>query len=45
MGWPEFEKWLLMIIKQWKEQKQVVIKHRAKIYTETLYFALNIERE
>ena len=28
--------------KRWKEQKQAVIKHRAKIYTEALYFALNI---
>ena len=34
-----------MIIKRWKEQKQVVIKHRAKMYTEALYFALNIGRE
>jgi len=27
------------------KKKQVVIKHRANIYTEALYFALNIERE
>ena len=26
-------------------KKQVVVKHRAKIYTEALYFALNIGRE
>ena len=30
-----------MIIKRWKEQKKVVIKHRAKIYIEVLYFVLN----
>jgi len=34
-----------MIIKRWREEKQVVIKHSAKIYTEALYFALNIGRE
>ena len=34
-----------MIMKLWKAQKQVVIKQRAKIYTEALYLALNIERE
>ena len=34
-----------MILKRWKEEKQIAIKHRAKIYTEVLYFALNSWRE
>ena len=32
-----------MIMK--KEQKQVVIKHKTEIYTETCYCALKSERE
>ena len=28
-----------------KEEKQVVVKYRAKRYTEALYIALNIGRE
>ena len=35
----EFEKRLKMIMKQRKEQKQVVIKHNTKIYTEARNFA------
>ena len=31
--------------KRWKEQKLVAIKRRAKIYTEALYFAINIGPE
>ena len=34
-----------MMVKRKKEQKQVVIKHRAKIYTEALYSTLNSECE
>ena len=34
-----------MIIKRWKEQKQIVVEHRAKMYTEGIYFALNSGRE
>ena len=34
----------ITIIKRWKEQKQVIRKHRAKVYTEAQYFALNIGR-
>ena len=34
----------VLIMKGCKEQKQVVIKHRAKIYTEAVYFALNSGR-
>ena len=30
-----------MIIKLWKEQKQIAIMHGANTYTEALYFALN----
>ena len=30
----EFEKRLKMIIKRWKKEKEVIIKHIAKIYTE-----------
>ena len=36
---------LYVIIKRWKEQKWIIIKHRAKIYTEAFYFALTIGRE
>ena len=39
------ERWLYMMVKGKKEQKQVVIKHRAKIYTEALYSTLNSECE
>ena len=31
-----------MIIQGRKEQKQVAIKHKAKIYTEVYYFALEL---
>jgi len=41
-GGLEFEKWLYMIIKLWKEQKQVVRKHKTKIHTETCYFSRHI---
>ena len=34
-----------MIIEGWKEQEQVVIKHRAKIYAEERYFAIKINRK
>ena len=45
-GGLDFEKWLERIkTSQWKQSKEVVIKHRAKIYTKTLYFALNSGRE
>jgi len=37
----EFDKRLEMIIQGWKEQKQVVIKHRLN-YTGVCYFAINI---
>ena len=36
----EFEKRLNMIIKQGKEQKQDIIKHKTKIYTEAFYSTL-----
>ena len=42
MNGSEFKKWLSMIIKRWKEQEQVVMKHRAKIYTEVCYFVMKI---
>jgi len=31
-----------MIIQRRKEQKQVVIKHKAKIYTKACYFSLGM---
>ena len=34
-----------MIIKGRKEQKQVVIKHEAKIYVAVRYFAMKIRRK
>ena len=34
-----------MIIQGWKEQKQVVIKHKTKVYTAVRYFAMKIERK
>ena len=34
-----------MIIRGRKEQKQVVIKHKTKIYTALRYFAMKIERK
>jgi len=34
-----------MILQGRKEQKQVVIKHKTKIYTKTHYFAIKIGRE
>ena len=39
---PDWERWLCMIIEQWNEQKHVVTKHKANIYTEASYFALRI---
>ena len=33
----EFEKRLKMVIKLWKEQKQVVIQHKLKIYKRILF--------
>ena len=33
-----------MIMQRREEQKQVVIKHKAKIYTVVRYFALGIDR-
>ena len=33
-----------MIIQGWKEQKQVVIKHKTKIYIAVRYFAMKIGR-
>ena len=46
-GWGlDFEKWLERIkTSRWKESKEVVIKHRAKKYTEAFYFALNSGHE
>ena len=41
----ENEKRLLMIIQGRKEQKQVVVEHKTKIYTEACYFALKIGRK
>ena len=41
----EFQKWLEMIIKRRKEQEQVVIKHKAKIYEKACNFAMKIWRE
>ena len=34
-----------MIIQGLKEEKHVVIKHKAKIYTAVLYFAMKIGRK
>jgi len=47
----KINKWGLRILEmalhdyKMMERKQVVIKHRAKIHTEALYFALNIGHE
>ena len=41
----EVEKRLEMIIQGQKEQKQVAIKHKTKIYTAVCYFAMKIERK
>ena len=34
-----------MIIQGWKEQDQVVIKHKTKIYTAVRYFAMKIHHK
>ena len=44
-GGLEYEKRLKMIIKRRIEEKQAVITHRAKIYTEARYFALKSGHE
>jgi len=41
----EFEKRFNMIIKRRKEQKQVVIRHKTKMYTEARYSAMKIGRK
>ena len=41
-GGSEFEQRLYMIIQGRKEQKEVVIKHKTKIYTKARYFAIKI---
>ena len=40
----EFEKGLKIVIKRRKEHKQVVIRHKTKIYTEARHFGMNIGR-
>ena len=44
-GYWNFRNGFKMIIKHWKEQTQIVIKHSAKTYTEAFNFTLNIGRE
>ena len=44
-GGSEFEKRLKMIIKRRKEQKQVVVKNKTEIYTESRYFTLKSGHE
>ena len=41
----DLEKRLTSIIKQLKEQKQAIIKHKTKIYAEARYFAFKIGHE
>jgi len=41
-GGSECEKWCKMAIKQRKEQKQVVIKHKPNVYTEVRYLAIKL---
>ena len=34
-----------MIILGWKEEEQVVLKHKTKLYTAVRYFAMKISRK